>query len=191
MVIFIHLPYNKTSSHIGDVGFLDSDTNRRKTKKLIPRNFINPPRLLANQNFLNLLGKLESNNNYTSINRYGYIGRYQFGKAALMDLGLVIDLDLFKENPHLEFPPELQDYACLHLLKINKNILSKHIEYNLDSIYKDIKITKAGILASAHLVGPGNVMKFLNSRGDIDPIDGNGVSVSVYMEKFKDVTIKI
>ena len=34
-----------------------------------------------------MLGKRESNNKYTVINTYGYLGKYQFGGAALTDLG--------------------------------------------------------------------------------------------------------
>lgn len=33
------------------------------------------------------LGKRESSNNYSAINQFGYLGKYQFGAAALIDLG--------------------------------------------------------------------------------------------------------
>ena len=33
------------------------------------------------------IGYKESTNNYKAVNRFGYLGRYQFGKIALQDIG--------------------------------------------------------------------------------------------------------
>ncbi|MBA3986418.1 MAG: peptidoglycan-binding protein LysM, partial [Flavobacteriales bacterium] len=42
----------------------------------------------------------------------------------------------------------------------------------------------SGILAAAHLAGPGNVRKFLRTGGDYAYEDANGVSVRYYLRKF-------
>ncbi|MFZ5616582.1 MAG: hypothetical protein ACOZAA_04580 [Pseudomonadota bacterium] len=41
--------------------------------------------------FFDALGEQESSDNYAADNRRGYIGRYQLGKLALIDLGYYID----------------------------------------------------------------------------------------------------
>ena len=39
------------------------------------------------QQFLNDLGARESGGNYKAFNKYGYVGKYQMGEAALVDAG--------------------------------------------------------------------------------------------------------
>lgn len=37
--------------------------------------------------FYNNLGARESGGNYSSVNKYGYVGKYQMGEAAMIDAG--------------------------------------------------------------------------------------------------------
>ena len=37
--------------------------------------------------FYNDLGARESGGNYSSVNKYGYVGKYQMGEAAMIDAG--------------------------------------------------------------------------------------------------------
>ena len=46
------------------------------------------------------------------------------------------------------------------------------------------EITESGILAAAHLAGPGSVKRYLRSLGKFNVKDGYGTTVSTYMKKF-------
>ena len=56
-----------------------------------------------------------------------------------------------------------------------------------DSGNNNILITESGIIAAAHLSGPGNVKKYLRNYGDekFDLGDINGTKISDYMKTFK------
>ena len=49
----------------------------------------------------------------------------------------------------------------------------------------------SGILAAAHLSGPGNVKKFLRNKGatDFNKKDANGTSISDYIRIFKNYSL--
>ena len=40
--------------------------------------------------FLEAMGKRESSNNYRAVNRFGYMGKYQFGKSTLKTLKIKV-----------------------------------------------------------------------------------------------------
>jgi hypothetical protein len=62
--------------------------------------------------------------------------------------------------------------------------LRKDIERFEGEIIGGILITESGIIAAAHLAGPGNVKKFLRSFGGHNKSDAYGSSVRYYMKKF-------
>lgn len=135
--------------------------------------------------FLNALASSESSMNPKSVNRFGYIGKYQFGKKALEDLGLddKINAHKFKKNPKI-FPEHAQDKAMVDLLKINKDYLGDYINNYVGKVVAGVQITKSGLLAGSHLVGAHAVKQFLDSNGRIIPRDGNDVPVTEYIKKF-------
>jgi len=139
----------------------------------------------GNKNFLNALAQRESTNDWKSVNKFGYIGKYQFGKQALEDLGLddKIDSHKFKLNPAI-FPTHAQDKAMVELLKKNTEYLGDYIENFEGKMVAGVKITKSGLLAGSHLVGAGAIKQFLDSSGRIIPKDGNDVPVTEYIKKF-------
>jgi hypothetical protein len=47
-----------------------------------------------------------------------------------------------------------------------------------------VNVTESGILAAAHLAGPGNVKKWLRSYGSVGFSDAFGTSVRTYMKRF-------
>lgn len=51
--------------------------------------------------FLDALGYQESGNRYWVINRYGYMGRYQFGRDTLRGLGYNVTRKEFLNSPEL------------------------------------------------------------------------------------------
>ena len=126
--------------------------------------------------FLNDLGHQESGNRYDIVNRYGYMGRYQFGKSTLKTLKIKVSTEAFLNSP------DLQEYAMQQLLKYNKRKLQKYIDEYNGKIVHGVLVTESGLLAAAHLGGPGSVRKWFRT-GKVRK-DGNGVKITSYMKKF-------
>ena len=49
----------------------------------------------SHQQFLEAIGHRESSNNYSVVNEFGYMGRYQFGRATLKGLGIDVTKEEF------------------------------------------------------------------------------------------------
>ena len=126
--------------------------------------------------FLNAIGHYESSNRYKIVNRFGYMGKYQFGKSTLKALGYNVTRKEFLNSPHI------QEMAMLDLLSHNKKILQKYIDYWEGKKINGKVITESGILAAAHLGGPGNVKRFLK-EGKVFK-DGNGTKITTYLAHF-------
>jgi len=141
--------------------------------------------------FIIALGKRESNNNYGIVNSWGYLGRWQFGKPRLWDLGysvdgwhprfrkkrVVITKEYFLENK------DFQDYIMrLHVTQLRNIFLNKkrYSKY-LDKIINGVLITVSGLVAGAHLKGLGGVRKFLKGKDNADAL---GTKISEYISKF-------
>lgn len=137
----------------------------------------------------------ESGGKYDIVNRFGYLGAYQFGKARLLDLGISIGHFGRFSHPLLyknaikitkeEFltNSQLQDETfrkhCIDLLKKIKIKFSNR----LNSIFNGIKITESGLIAGCHLVGLGGVSLFFKG---LNIVDGNKITVKSYIKKFGD-----
>ena len=126
--------------------------------------------------FLNDLGHQESGNRYDIVNRFGYMGRYQFGKSTLRTLKIKVSKEAFLSSP------DLQEYAMQQLLCYNKQKLQKYIDKFDGQIVHGILVTESGLLAAAHLGGAGSVKKWFRT-GKIKE-DGNGVKITSYMKRF-------
>ena len=135
--------------------------------------------------FKNFLGFFESGTNYKKVNRFGYLGKYQFGKGTLKMYG-VRNLSEYRLNP------ELQEKVFLMNVMRNKWILRREISWYSNRYLNGTYISESGIIAAAHLSGPGNVKKFLRSHcnPDLDKRDANGTSISDYLNIFKDYDLK-
>lgn len=141
--------------------------------------------------FLEQMAIRESGKDTLSVNKYGYLGKYQFGKAALKETGYEhVNKDKFKNNPKI-FNEADQDKAMLRLLKLNNRRLYKLFKKYKGKTINGIKVTKSGMLAASHLAGVGNVMKFLESNGNINKHDAFGTSVSDYMQQFSGYNINL
>lgn len=119
----------------------------------------------------------ESQGLYKLVNRFGYMGKYQFGKSALRAIGIK-DTKAFLNNP------ALQEKAFKALLAKNKWELRKEIHRFDGRVIKGVKITESGLLAAAHLAGAGSVKSFLHSNGNRAFKDGFGTSLKTYIKKF-------
>lgn len=126
--------------------------------------------------FLNSIGMRESSNRYDVVNGWGYMGKYQFGKRTLKNLGYDISKKEFLNSPHI------QEMAMLDLLSHNKKILQSYINQYSGVIVDGIEITESGILAAAHLGGPGNVKRYFKKGKQFK--DGNGTKLTSYLTKF-------
>ena len=144
----------------------------------IPSIEIKPIKIEIDQTnlFLNAIGNYESGNRYKITNRFGYMGKYQFGRSTLKGLGYNVTRKEFLNSP------VLQEQAMLDLLSHNKKILQTYIDYwEGKTVYGKV-ITESGILAAAHLAGPGNVKKFLRKGENFK--DGNGTKLTTYLTHF-------
>lgn len=119
----------------------------------------------------------ESRGNYFTVNTYGYLGKYQFGKSTLKMIGI------YNTNKFLS-DPKLQEKAFIANTERNKWILRRDIKRFVGKRVDGILITESGILAAAHLAGPGSVKKFLRSYGAIGFTDAYGTSIKSYIKRF-------
>ena len=127
--------------------------------------------------FKEALAFKESGGNYFTINTFGYMGKYQFGIGTLQLMG-VYNASRFINDPILQ---ELVFYTNIAR---NKWILRRDIKRFVGKRIKGVQISESGILAAAHLAGPGNVKKYLRSYGKIEVKDAYGTSISYYMKRF-------
>ena len=119
----------------------------------------------------------ESRGKYHIVNDFGYLGKYQFGLETLKLIGI------YNAEQFL-FDPELQEKAFMANAQRNKYVLRKDITRFEGKTVSGILITESGILAAAHLAGPGSVKKFLRSYGNDTFSDAFGSSIKSYMKKF-------
>jgi hypothetical protein len=134
--------------------------------------------------FLDAIGFRESSGNYKAVNRFGYLGKYQFGRATLNAIG-------FKNVSNREFlaNPSIQEKAMLTLLKRNKHTLRREIRKYVGKTIHGVYITESGILAAAHLGGAGNVKKFFRNGKNF--ADGNGTKITSYMKRFSNYNLNV
>ena len=135
------------------------------------------------ENFLDAIGFRESSNDYTVTNKWGYMGKYQFGRSTLKGLGFKVTKKEFLSNP------QLQEEAMMALLLHNKEKLQKYIDVFDGQTVNGMLITESGILAAAHLGGQGSVKRYFKN-GKVFR-DGNGTKITSYMHKFSGYDIKL
>ncbi|MFS4457098.1 hypothetical protein [Maribacter sp. 2304DJ31-5] len=134
--------------------------------------------------FKEALAFKESRGNYFSVNTYGYLGKYQFGIHTLALIGVY-------NGDHFLGDPILQEKVFRMNLSRNKWILRRDIKRYVGQIIKGTEITESGILAAAHLAGPGNVQHYLRSYGRTDVMDGYGTTIATYIKKFSGYDISL
>ncbi len=169
------------------------------------------------QDYFDTLGFRESSSipgsaqNYETENSFGFIGKYQFGEAALFDLGYYgldnSDSNLFQNNWAGNWSGKYginskQDYfnnGSVQETIINSwhDILWGRIKFlGLDKYEGQIlnghQITISGMLAASHLIGAGSTSSdvaglkgYLLSGAVFSPADGNGTSANEYMTLFE------
>jgi len=138
------------------------------------------------------IGKSESGGNYNTTNSIGFVGKYQFGYGALVDGGYV--KSSCKSNAQLQNPNNwvgknglnsVQDW--LNNGPEQESAMCAYTKRNYNSMVKIGAITTdldpagvAGMLAVAHLLGPGGAKKYRNGQNSADAY---GTTGSTYFNK--------
>jgi hypothetical protein len=131
--------------------------------------------------FAEAIAKFESNGDFTVVNRYGMMGKYQFSPSTVEFLGFDESQEEFLMRPHL------QDSAFVSYYTLNKKELQYLINKFSGNTDRGFRITQSGILAGEHFAGARGVRLFLENPDDATGIvDGNGTSLAKYMKKFAD-----
>jgi hypothetical protein len=149
--------------------------------------------------YLNALARRESSLNPQAQNAYGYVGLFQMGEAALVDagyyradgtgandwrgtwtgLGGVTSLQDFKNDP----AAQAAAVAAYHQ-RVWGYVRSQGLDTYIGSTVGGVPVTQSGLIAAAHLVGTGNLARFLASNGATVPTDGNGTALTEYLASF-------
>ena len=157
------------------------------------------------EDFLFAIAMRESNANPNAANTLGYLGMYQMGEIAM------VDVKWYKETPPNE--TSKNDWTGAWLTGAQNNAVSSKgtflgnapaqnvsIKIYYDNTWKYIKnlhlndyegqiidgevITRSGLLAGWHLLGGVGLKKFLQSNGTDVPSDAYGTLISEYVTKF-------
>lgn len=135
-------------------------------------------------NLTKALAFKESSNDWTSYNKKSKaIGKYQFTKCALKQIGITVDYDSFVNNPNV-WPEKEQDIAMVKLMNYNKKTLSKYINKYKGQSINNIKISEHNLIAAAHLAGAQGVMNWIDTAGMYNPSDGH-TRISDYLAYFE------
>ena len=151
------------------------------------------------EQFLADLAVRESSGRYDVENQYGYLGKYQIGKLALIDSGYYRQdgknnnefLDKFwtgkdgvKSKADFLTMPEAQENAIREYMKVQwRYCIHDNLDRFLGQSKHGCEITISGLLAGAHLCGEPELNKFFK-RDHYIPTDGNKVSIMTYIQKF-------
>ena len=139
--------------------------------------------LKDHSSFLEKMGHYESTNDYSKVNRLGYMGKYQFHRETLSAIGIETTRKKFLSSP------TLQEEAMTRLLTENKKTLRRYIRKYDNEMVHGVYVTESGILAAAHLGGAGNVINWFR-RGE-DFKDANGTSITKYMKVFSGYNLNL
>ncbi len=149
--------------------------------------------------FLIALRMAESGGDYQAVNSLNFLGAYQFGEAALIDLGYVRrDQDVYDNDYSGGWTgkngvrsiegflanEEEQDRAAQQWMRV----MWSYIEYREIDGYAwkqvgETQLTTSGMLAAAHLLGAGALKEYIDSGGRSDPRDPYGMPLSQYIAK--------
>lgn len=140
-------------------------------------NFIYPELGKSYVGFKEAVAFKESRGDYGVVNQFGYMGKYQFGIGTLAMIGIK------NKNTFLN-SPELQERAFYANLSRNKWILRRDLKWFVGKRMNGIVISESGVLAAAHLAGPGAVKKYLRSGGVDGFADAFGTTIRYYMKRF-------
>lgn len=131
--------------------------------------------------FMDEVAKIESpTNDYTVVNQYGMLGRYQFSPNTIRSLGFNVSRQQFLSDR------TLQDSVMITYMWANQKDLEGLINKLEGRTIKGVRITRAAIIAGAHFAGSTKVRQFLTDPYNQGAVDGNGTTLVKYMSRFSD-----
>ncbi|GGE59055.1 hypothetical protein [Actibacterium pelagium] len=147
--------------------------------------------------FLAELRHMESRGNYRAVNTLNFLGAYQFGEAALIDLGYVRrDRNISDNNFGGGFTgkdgirsvndflnnPRVQDKAARNWVKLMWHYIeSEGLHRYAWTRTGDVVLTPSGMLGATHLLGTGGLRKFIKSGGSRKIVDPYGTPIYRYV----------
>lgn len=155
--------------------------------------------------FFAALRARESGGNYQAVNAFGYLGAYQFGEAALIDLGYYTadgttandwnpasftGKDGIRSAADFLNAPTVQDMAAEAWFSLLwSRIRFFDLEFYAGQVINGVKLTKTGMIAAVHLKGIGTeahpgLRQFILSGGQVDGQDALNTSLSEYLKLF-------
>lgn len=173
--------FSKNKAHVPFVKYENMLVLIPKTEEMLEVSPILKHDFIA---FKEALGYRESLNKYDRVNDFGYFGKYQFGELAMIELGIT-DPYKFIDSP------KIQEKAFVYLCSINKYKLRRYLYRYDNKVLGGIKLTQSGMLAAAHLLGPGAVIKFIKSDGTDIHSDALGTKITEYLTMFSDYDMSI
>jgi hypothetical protein len=149
------------------------------------------------ERYKELIGFAESRGDYGINNTLGYLGKYQFGVAALETLGLIKEgatkkLGGEKNQSKIFDDPSnwnrgLNKQIFLADTKLQDETFERMTAMNYKTMRdmglitaKSTKEEVAGLLTGAHLGGPGGVQKLI--KEGVNRADANGTTVAGYIK---------
>lgn len=149
--------------------------------------------------FLVALSMLESGDDYQIVNSLNFLGAYQFGEAALTDLGFVrYDGDAYDNNygggwtgkfgirsaEAFLSSPRAQDRAAGEWVRLMWHYIElKDLDDFAWTTIGPITLSPSGMLAAAHLLGPDALASYIHSDGRTNLRDPYGTAIETYIEK--------
>lgn len=147
--------------------------------------------------FFAALRHRESSSNYRAVNTLNFIGAYQFGEAALIDLGYVRrDRDIYDNDFGGGFTgkhgirsvrdflnnPAVQDRAAKDWMQIMwRYIRADGLDRYAWKEVGGVTLSPSGMLAATHLLGSGGLRQFIESKGSADIRDPYGMPLRSYI----------
>jgi hypothetical protein len=151
------------------------------------------------RDFLQALARRESGGNAAVMNQYGFVGLFQMGEAALIDAGFyrpdgtgrndwqgtwtgaggVTSLAQFRASP----AAQVTAITAYHQ-RVWGYIQGLGLASYEGQTIGGVPMTRSGMIAAAHLVGAGNLRRFLQSNGREVPRDGNRTPLTEYASRF-------
>jgi len=149
--------------------------------------------------FLIALRMAESGGDYQAVNSLNFLGAYQFGEAALIDLGYVRrDRDVYdndfgggwtgkngiRSTAAFLASEREQDRAAKRWMRVMwRYIEAQNIDGYAWETVGETKLTTSGMLAAAHLLGAGALKEYIDSNGRADLRDPYGMPLSQYITR--------
>lgn len=140
--------------------------------------------------FLGRLRNQESGGNINIVSKQNAVGLDQFTQVRLDDYNKQFGTQLKVEDLKNNVPLQNQ-VAAWHYPDIDRFIQDNNLKQFVGKPIKGVTVTLDGMRAAAHLGGNPGLKRYLESGGESDPPDANGMRRVDYMRKFQGETVPL